>query len=102
MSSDDEKIPPEIGQQLLSFVREVDGDFEIVDMKGLVNFIQEHGKQYPTLLKLININEQAIVEHYQKTGEVPPGIKLVRKTREDDKVTKLEVFRGPTSAKPKS
>jgi hypothetical protein len=40
-----------------------------------------------------------VIDHYQRTGEVPPGIKLVQKTQESDKVTRLEVLRGPMPPK---
>jgi hypothetical protein len=99
MSDGLENLPPDLKQTLLSFLRE-DGDgFEVTDMMGLVAFIAEHGATYPALYRLININEEAVIDHYKRTGEIPPGIKLIHKTQESDNVTRLEVLRGPIPPK---
>jgi hypothetical protein len=87
MSDGLDKLPSDLKQTILSFLREKDDGFEVVDMLGLVNFIVEHGTTYPVLYTLVKINEEAVVEHYKYTGEVPPGIKLVHKTQESNKVT---------------
>src|SRR5438034_75468 len=94
-------LPPELGAKLLTFLRETEtGGFEVVDMPGLCGFIVEYGEQYPSLLDLVKPNEDAIVDHYKQTGEVPPGVKLVVKTQhEGDNVIGLEILRGPISPK---
>jgi hypothetical protein len=77
----------------------VNGEFQVAD-KRLLNFVAEYGQQHPALLGLFKINEEAVVEHFNRTGEVPPGVKLIKTTtREGDNVTKLEIFRGPQSPK---
>lgn len=96
----DDQLPPEIGAQFLSYLREVDGKFEVVDKEGLLNFIAEYSEKYPILRGLFTVNEEAVLEHFHKTGEAPPGIKIIHtSTREGDNVTKLEVFRGPVANK---
>lgn len=93
-------LPPELGAQFLTFLREVNGEFEVIDKEGLVKFVAEHGKKYPVLWSLFNINEEAVVEHFKKTGEVLPEMKIIHtSTREGDNVTKLEVFHGPKPPK---
>lgn len=99
MSIHDE-LPPELGKRLLSFLREVNGEFELVDKEGLVKFVAEHGKAHPVLLTLFKIDEEAAIEHFKKTGEVLPEMKIIHtSTPEGSNVTKLEVFRGPTTPK---
>jgi hypothetical protein len=71
-------LPPELGAEFLSFLREVNDHFEVADTRGLVSFIVEHAEQYPFLLDLIEINWDAVVERFERTGEVPPGIQLTR------------------------
>jgi len=93
-------LPPELGAKFLSFLREVNGEYKVADMVGLVKFVAEHGLQYPDLFNLFEINEEAIVEHFKRTGEVPPGVKMiVTTTHDDDNVTELEVFHGPMPPK---
>ena len=37
----------------------------------------------------------AVNEHYQRTGKVPAGLRLIKtETREGDNVTKLEIIDG--------
>jgi hypothetical protein len=99
MKSGDD-LPPEIGAQLLTFLREVNGQFEVADKEGLVKFVAEYGERYPPLLDLFSINKEAALEHFKRTGEVLPGMKIVHtNTREGDNVTKLEIFRGPIPPK---
>jgi hypothetical protein len=78
MNPDVTDLPPELGAEFLSFLREVNDQFEVADTRGLVSFIVEHAEQYPFLLDLIEINWDAIVERFERTGEVPPGIQLTR------------------------
>jgi hypothetical protein len=93
MTKFQDELPPEIGAKLLTFLREEDGEFHVADMQGLVQFIVEYGDRYPTLLNLVKVNEEFVVEHFERTGEVLPGIKLIKTTtREGDNVTKLEIF----------
>jgi len=63
-----------------------------------VELIAEHGDAFPFLRELITVNLDAVVKHYEETGEVPPGIKLIRTTTEaGSNVTSLDVLRGPRS-----
>lgn len=99
MKSHDE-LPPEIGTQFLSYLREVDGVFQIADKEGLLKFVVEHGERYPVLLSLFSIDKEATVEHFKKTGEVPPGMEIIHtSTQEGGNVTKLEIFRGAIQPK---
>ena len=93
-------LPSELGAKFLSFLREANGEFEVADMRGLLNFVAEYGQQYPALLNLFEINFEALGEHFERTGEVPPGVKLIKTTtREGDNVTELRVFHGPLPPK---
>ncbi len=86
-------LPAEISSQLMSFLEEKDGELHIVDDLKFVDFIVQNGLQYPALLNLIKLNEEFVIENFERTGEVPPGVKLVKKTTEDgSNVTRLEVF----------
>jgi len=83
MNSDVADLPPELGAEFLSFLREVNDQFEVVDTRGLLSFILNHVEQYPALLNLIEINWNAVIERFERTGEVPPGLMLTRtSTRE--------------------
>jgi len=99
MSDGLENLPADLKQTLLSFLREDAEGFQVTDMMGLVSFIVEHGRQYPALCSLVNINEEAVIDHYKRTGEVPPGVKLIHTTQESDKVTRLDVLHGPIQPK---
>lgn len=95
-----EDLPPEIAKQLMSFLREVDGEFEVVDMFGLVQFIARNGDRYPVLYNLVKVNGNALIEHHQNTGEVLPGTKLIHTTTEEgSNVTRVEILRGPIPPK---
>ena len=94
-------LPRELALEFLNFLRERDdGEFELVDKLGLIKFVAEHGKDYPELFNLFELNEEAVVEHFKQTGEVPPGIKLVETTtHEGTNLAEFRVFHGPTSSK---
>ena len=100
MDGQKDNLPPEIGAKLMKFLRETNGQFEVADMQGLLNFVVEYGEQYPGLLNLFDVNHEAIVENFKRTGEVPPGVRIIyTETREGDNVTKLRIFRGPLPPK---
>lgn len=80
MNADVIDLPPELGAEFLSFLREADDQFEVADAQGLLSFIAAHAKQYPFLLDLLEINMDAVVERFERTGDVPPGIMLTRTT----------------------
>ena len=83
---------------MLSFCREVDGNVEVADEDGLWNFVKENISMYPALGELFTLNEDALTEHVRKTGEVPPGVKLITKTEvEGQNVTKVRIYHGPTT-----
>lgn len=96
MSGDISDLPHDLRLRLLSFIRQTDnGDFEITDNKSFVEFIFEHRIQFPALGDLLKINESAVLDHFKRTGNVPPGIKMVQMTQESKKVTRLAVRYGP-------
>jgi hypothetical protein len=100
MSGDLADLPPELGAKFLSFLREVNGEFEVADTQGLLLFVVEHGEQYPALFNMFEINMDVIVDHFERTGVLPPGVRLIRKsTREGTNITQLEVLHGPLPPK---
>lgn len=97
MSDDLKSLPDELKTQFLSFLREGEnGQWELIDKDGLLNFVAEHGKTHPALWNLFTVNEDALVKHFEETGEVPPGVKMIAKTRINEKVTKVQILHGPT------
>ncbi len=80
MNADVIDLPPELGAEFLSFLREANDQFEVADARGLLSFIVAHAEQYPFLLGLFEINMDAVVERFELTGEVPPGIIPTRTT----------------------
>lgn len=58
-------LTPELRTEFLSFLTEVNGHFEVADTQGLLMFIVEHGEQYPTLYNLFDVNEEAVIEHFE-------------------------------------
>ena len=100
MNTTPPKFPAEIQAKLMSLLHEVDGEYEIADMKAFIEFVAANGAAYPELLAFVNINETALADHYETTGEVPPGVKMVRTTsHEGSNVVELEVVHGPTPPK---
>lgn len=96
----DVDLPEDLRGQFLSFLREVDGQFEVADKEGLVRFIAEHASKHPALLSLMQVDKEAAVEHFKKTGEVLPGMRIIHtSTPEGSNVTTLEIHRGSASAK---
>jgi hypothetical protein len=91
-------FPPELRERFMSFIRvKPGGEAEVVDEPGFFAFVDEHREKYPFLSKLVKLNEAAVEEHFSKTGEIPAGIKGIRKTtQEGSNVTKVEIFFGPT------
>jgi hypothetical protein len=93
-------LPPELATKFLSFLREEGGTFQVADMDGLLKFVGERAEKYPALLNIFTINEEFVVEHFKKTGELPPGVKVAKTTTtEGNNVIKLEIFRGPLAPK---
>lgn len=100
MTEDDNKLPPEIGAKLMTFLREENGEFRVADVQGLLRFVAEYGQRHPALLDLFRLNEEAVVEQFKRTGELPPGVRVIKTTtRKGDNVTKLEIFHGPLPPK---
>ena len=98
--ADEPRLPPELMQKMMSFMREDGDDYVIDDMKGFVEFIAQHVKQYPSLMKLVNFNEQALLDHFHRTGEVVPGVRIVSKeTEEGSNVTKVNVYTAHNTSK---
>ena len=99
MSDQFEALPEEIQQGVLSLVQlKEDGTWECPDRRALIEFIVENAEPYPGLLNLVRIDEERMMEHVRETGEVSPGIKIIKTTTtEGDNVTQLRVFPGPTT-----
>jgi hypothetical protein len=79
-------LPPELRTEFLSFLSEVNGQFEVADTRGLLVFIAEHGEAYPALFNLVEINEESVIEHFDRTGQVPPGVELTRTTTREEAI----------------
>jgi len=93
-------LPPEIAARFIACLEEVNGDYRVKDNRALIELIAEHGAAFPFLRELISVNLDAVVKHYEETGEVPPGIKLIRTaTEEGSNVVSLEVLQGSRSTK---
>ena len=93
-------LPPEISARFMACLEEVNGDYQVKDKRALMELIAEHGATFPFLQELITVDLDAVVKHYEETGEVPPGIKLIRTTtNEGSNVVSLDVFHGPRSTK---
>ena len=96
MSQRFEDLPEEIQQGVLAFL-DVERQ-EVLDMRGLVQFVVEHGETYPSLLGLLKVDEGELTRHIQETGNVPPGVKAIRtRTVPGSNVTKLDIFHGPAT-----
>jgi hypothetical protein len=93
-------LPIEIRERVFSlFTRDADGNFaECADEDGFYRFLADNISQYPVLANLVKINEAAVIEHARKTGDVPPGVKLIKTEQvEGQNVTKVRIFHGPAS-----
>ncbi len=99
MSDRFEDLPPEIHQRVSTFIiaRE-DGTFDVEDRMGFIGFIVENADAYPALLNLVKVNEERVIEHVKQTGDVPPGVKIIKTlTVEGENVTQVGIFHGPTT-----
>lgn len=91
-----DELPEEVARELMSFLIDVDGDLRVNDVSGFLTFVAHHSENYASLLELIKVDEEAVIAHFEETGEVPPGLKLVGKTTEaHSNVTHLQILRGP-------
>jgi hypothetical protein len=98
--SDIKDMPRDLAERFLALFTQTNGHTDVKDPLEAIKFIVEYGERYPFLFDLVDINEEAVIEHYQKTGEVPPGIKLIgTSTTEGDNVTYLEILQGPIPPK---
>lgn len=101
MSGRIEDLPPEVREKLLSYCRVEDEQVRVVDLDGLLRYIVEQGGQYPVLHSLVKIDKEFLIERFKQTGELPAGVKMIRKTtQEGDNLTKLDIFHGPIEPKP--
>jgi hypothetical protein len=97
MSARVDNLPREILQKVLSFTREVDGHVEIADEDGFYQFIADNVQEHPALAQFVKLNEEALTKHCQETGEVPPGVTLIKTTQADgENVTEVRIYHGPT------
>jgi hypothetical protein len=98
MSERFEDLPVEIQQRFLSFTRErEDGTVEVPDRRALIDFIIGNADAYPALLDFVKIDGDRVIEHAKETGEVPPGVKIIKtRTVEGSNVTDVRIFHGPT------
>ena len=91
-----DNLPEDLAHELMSFITESDGGPQVADMPGFITFIARHADRYPALLGLINVNGDAVIRHYEETGEVPPGIKLIgTSTEEGSNVAHVQILHGP-------
>lgn len=92
-----DELPVEIVERLLSFcTTDAAGHQQVVDSKGLVAFVLENADRYPALLNAVKVDQDRLTRHIQHTGEVPPGVKLVKTTTEDgSNVTRMQIVHGP-------
>ena len=89
------ELPPEILTKFLSYLGKVEGDIRVTDTEGFIGFVLEYRDRYPVLQDFLTVNWDAVNEHYQRTGKVPAGLRLIKtETREGDNVTKLEIIDG--------
>ncbi len=97
MSKPGDELPVEIVERLLSFcTTDAAGHQQVADMKGLVAFVLKNAEKHPTLLNALTVDEDRLTRHIQETGEVPPGVKLVKTTTEDgSNVTRVQIVYGP-------
>jgi hypothetical protein len=95
-------LPPEIVAKLLSFGRVVEGEAELGDREGAMKFISANLAQYPALFSLVQLPVESLVKLYEDSGEVPPGVKLVKRIDFlGTNLTKVEVLHGPIPPKAK-
>jgi hypothetical protein len=93
-------LPIEVRETLLSLVEDEDGEVAVPDKKAFIDFVRENGRTYPVLYQVLQLNKDAVRSHYEKTGEVPPGIKLTKKSyRAESNVIDLKVVHGTTPFK---
>lgn len=99
MSDRFDDLPAEIQERVWSFIVErEDGTFDVPDRRGLIAFIVENADAYPSLLNLVKVNEERVIEHAKETGEVLPGVKIVKtRTVEGENVTDVRIYHGPTT-----
>lgn len=65
---------------------------------GLINFIVENADAHPSLLNLVKVNEERVIEHAKQTGEVLPGVRIIKtRTAEAGNVTDVRIFHGATT-----
>jgi hypothetical protein len=99
MSDRFDDLPAEIQERVRSFmVEHEDGTYDVPDRMALVGFIVENADAYPALWNLVKVNEERVIEYAKRTGEIPPGIKIVKtRTVEGENVTDVRIFHGPTT-----
>lgn len=90
-------LPREVIERVLSFCTEdASGNQQVHDREGLVAFVFENSERYPALLNLLKVDEDRLTQHIQETGQVPPGVKIVKTTTaEGSNVTRVEIVHGP-------
>lgn len=94
------KMPPELVARVDACMREdANGEYNIIDMPTLIGLVMEHGKQFPALRNLLQLNKDAVIEHFHQTGEGVPGVKITLvSTEEGSNVTALRVHYGKAPA----
>jgi hypothetical protein len=96
MSDYPDDLPVEIVQGLLTFMREVDGELEITDPRGMTDYIFDNSVQFPSLRKLLQVDRESIGKHLEQTGEVPPGVRAIRKRPiSGTNITRVDIVHGP-------
>jgi hypothetical protein len=58
-------LPDLLEVQFFACLEFVDGEYQVKDEQGLIRFVLENVCEYPELLSLIELNEDALNEHYR-------------------------------------
>jgi hypothetical protein len=94
------QLPPDVLAKFLGFITEVDGEYQVKDQKGFIDFVYEYRSQYPFLESFLQLNEEAVMRHCEETGEAPPGVKITIKTvTEGSNVIGLTIIDGSRPSK---
>ena len=95
MTYQGDELPPDVAANLMKFIRQRDGEIEVIDREDFLDFIIDNCRRYPALQGLLKVDGDAAMDYYERTGKVPSGIRLIKTTtRDGDNVTELEIIDG--------
>jgi hypothetical protein len=88
-------LPPEFAAKFMACLEEIEGKYRVKDMEAFLALIAQYGPKFPFLRDLVTLNQDALTKHYDATGEIPLGVRLVQTiTREGSNVVELKVTTG--------